>query len=85
MRPRLVPQRALLLLIALAVLLLVGGLVTLGLGELLEAMGDQGAVSSVLKYIALGCGVLFVVDLISLILAQAVNSLAETDDSPDEK
>jgi hypothetical protein len=85
MRQRLVPQPALLLLVALAVVLLVGGLVTLGLGELLEAMGDQGVVSSVLKYIGLGCGVLFVVDLISLILAQALNALAETDDSPDEK
>jgi len=71
-------------LIALAVVLLISGLVTLGLGELLGALGDELG-SKVMKYIALGCGLLCVVDLICLVLAQAVNSLAENDQPPDEK
>ncbi len=84
MRRQLVPQRLLLLLTALAVVLLISGFVTLGLGELLAALGDELG-SRVVKSIALGCGVLCVVDLICLVLAQAVNSLAETDEPPDEK
>lgn len=84
MAGKLVPRRVLFLLIAAGAVLLIGGFVTLGLGELLGAMDDPLG-SRVLKYIALTCGVLCVVDLICLVLAQAVNSLAETDEPPDEK
>ncbi len=84
MRQTLIPQRVVVLLVAAAVILLVAGFVTLGLGELLAAMGDLGG-SVALKYIALGCGALCLVDLICLILVQAVRSLLETDDSQDSK
>lgn len=84
MREKLVPQRVLFLLIAAAVLLLIGGFVMLGLAALLAALGDEAG-SVALEYIALGCGVLLVIDLVCLVLAQAVNSLDVTDDSPDEK
>ncbi|OHB86363.1 MAG: hypothetical protein A2V98_17015 [Planctomycetes bacterium RBG_16_64_12] len=69
-------------LIAAGVVLLISTLVALGLAELLAALNDQLGAKAV-KYVALGCGVLFVIDLICLVLAQAVNSLDESDDSSD--
>ena len=78
MRRRLIPQSILFLLTASAVVLLVGGFVALGLGRLLAAMGDETG-GRVAGYVALASAALFVIDLICLILAQAVNSLADTD------
>jgi hypothetical protein len=83
MREKLVPQRVLLFLIAVAVVLLISGLVTLGLGELLAALEDELG-SRVVKYVALGCAALCVVDLICLVLAQGLNSLAQNDEPVDE-
>ncbi|MFH1920582.1 MAG: hypothetical protein ABIP48_11930 [Planctomycetota bacterium] len=82
MSHKLIPQRALFRLIAAAALLLTSGFVAFGLGELLVALGDALG-GRVLKYIALGLAALFVVDLICLILVQAINSLAEPEDPPD--
>lgn len=81
---KLVPRRVLFLLVAAAVLLPVGGFVTLGLAALLAALGDRAG-SVALEYIALGCGVLLVIDLVCLVLSQAVNALDASDDPPDEK
>jgi hypothetical protein len=85
MRKKLVPQRVVLLLIAAAVVLLVGGFATLGLGELLAALDDAEVGGRVAKWIALAFGVLFVIDLVCLVLAQGLNSLSENDDSPEEE
>ena len=84
MPKRLVPQTVLLLLVAAAIALLIASSIGVGLGELLVKLGD-GTGGKVLKYIALACGVLLVIDLVCLVLAQAVNSLADTDEPPDAK
>ncbi len=56
--------------------------VVLAVSALLAAMGDPlGGV--VLKYIAMGCGILWVVDLAALVLAEGLNSLAENDEHPE--
>jgi len=82
MRHKLISQRVLFGLIAAAVILMIGGFVTLALGRLLEALGDQAG-SGFLDYVALACGALFLVDLICLVLAQALNGLDNPDDPPD--
>ncbi len=81
MSRRLIPTYALLLLTALAVVLPIIICVLLALGRLLEGMGDATG-GRVLDAVALGVGVLWVVDLIGLVLSQAVNSLIDpTSDS----
>jgi len=56
--------------------------VILALGALIGAMGDlAGAVA--LRYVALGCGIVWIIVLISLLLAQAVRSLGEGEE-PDK-
>jgi len=82
MRQKLVSQRVLFGLIAAAVVLIIGGFVALALGRLLEALGDQPA-SGALDYVALAFGALFLVDLVCLVLGQAVNGLDNPDDSSD--
>jgi hypothetical protein len=84
MRQSSVWQIVLFLLLALAIVLLIGTVVLFGLAELLAALGDAAG-SAALKYVALASGGLLVTDLICLVLAQAVNSLAETDEPPDAK
>ena len=82
MRQKLVPQRVLLLLIAVAVILLIAGFVTFSLRELLAATGDLTG-ATVAGYAALVCGVLFAIDLVCLVLAQALNSVADDEDPPE--
>ena len=53
--------------------------VILAVAALLGEMGEPPE-RSPLKWVALGVGILWVVDLICLVLAQALNSLAETDE-----
>ena len=79
---RLVPHTILLLLLAAAIALLIASLVGVGLGELLLKLGDATG-GTVLKYVALACGVLLVIDLVCLVLAQALNSLTDSDEPPD--
>jgi hypothetical protein len=84
MRRHLVPQRLLFLLLAAALVLLIGCAVSLGLGQLLTALDDHGG-GRVLRYVALTLGALLVTDLVCLVLAQALRSLGEDDDTPEEK
>ena len=84
MRRQLVPQRLLFLLLAAALVLLIAGAVSVGLGQLLTALGDAPG-GTVLRYVALTFGALLVTDLVCLVLAQALRSLAEDDDTPEEK
>ena len=82
MRQKLILQFVLLLLIAAAIGLAIGGLVAAGLGEILAAGDEVG--SKVLKYIALACGGFLIVDLVCLVLILGVKSLIGTN-GPDDK
>jgi len=84
MRQKPIPQRILLLLIAPAVVLPIGICILLALGRLLGAMGDASG-GVVLDWIALACGVAWVLDLICLILAQGINSLGAPEDQSEEE
>jgi len=84
MHQRLVPQGVLLLLLAVAIVLAIGVGLLMALGRILAAMGDAGG-GVVVAYIALGCGVLFVLDLILLVLVLGVRSLGEPEDQSDPK
>jgi hypothetical protein len=79
MHQRLIPQGVLLLLVAVAIVLAIGFGLLMALGRILAAMGDAGG-GVVVDYIALGCGALFVLDLILLVLVLGVRSLTEPED-----
>ncbi len=74
-----IPQWVFRLLVAgifvLPVTICVIWVVSLLLGEMGDPPGERA-----LRYIALAGGILVVVDLICLVVAQAVNSLADTDE-----
>jgi uncharacterized membrane protein len=69
-----IPDRIVLSLIAVAVLLPVALCVVLGVAALLVQMGDAAG-GAVLYRIALAGGILWVIDLIFLVLALAIGSL----------
>jgi len=77
-----IPQRVVLVLVATAMVLVIGTGVLLALAAVLRAMNDLPG-SVVLNYIALGSGALLAVNLICLILALGLNS-AGGPDPPDE-
>ncbi|NLS91225.1 MAG: hypothetical protein GXX96_03455 [Planctomycetaceae bacterium] len=71
---------------SVVLLLLVGALmlpvaisILFGLGRLLSAMGDTAG-GSVLGWIALAAGILWSLDLIGLVLVQAINSLGNNNE-----
>jgi hypothetical protein len=76
-------QRVLLLILILAAILLpVAICLLIGLGRLLGAMGDSvGGV--ILDRVALGVAVLWVLDLIWLLLALAIERLCGPDEPPE--
>jgi hypothetical protein len=77
-----VPRGATLLLIAGAVILPVAIAVLWGVSTLLGQMGDpEGGL--VLRYVALGVGICWVIDLVCLLLVQGVNSLTDHDGPPE--
>ena len=78
MRQRLVPASAVLLLLVGALMLPVAISVLVGLGKLLVAMGDTAG-GTVLDWIALAAGVFWGLDLVCLILVQAINSFVPDD------
>lgn len=65
-----------------ALLLPIVILVLVGLARLFAAMGDERGATAV-DYVALGVAVVWVVDLIALVLAQALH-LLQAPDEPDE-
>jgi ABC-type transport system involved in multi-copper enzyme maturation permease subunit len=79
MSRKLVPPVVTHLLIAGVAVLPIAICVILAVAALLGEMGEPPE-RSPLKWVALGVGILWVVDLICLVLAQALNSLAETDE-----
>jgi hypothetical protein len=70
---------------------LTGGLVVLSIAitvlwavsTLLSGMGDPNGATAV-KYVALAAGILWVIDLVGLVLLQAVGSLADIDEPPEQ-
>lgn len=78
MRERPVPGSVVLLLLVGALMLPVAISLLFGLGRLLAAMGDSVG-GAVLDWIALAAGILWSLDLVGLILVQAINSLAGSD------
>ena len=82
MRRPLVPHGIVLSLVAAALLLPIVICVVLGVAALLAEMGDSvGGV--VLRWIALSCGIVWVIDLIGLVLLVAIGTLRGPD-GPDE-
>ena len=80
MSGKLVPRRFLLGMTAAAVVLPIAVLVIWALAVLLAAMDDPAG-ALVLKRIAQAGGIFWVLDVIFLVISQAVNTLTE-DDSP---
>lgn len=78
MAQRPVPTSVVLLLLVGALMLPVAISILFGLGRLLAAMGDSPG-GTVLGWIALAAGVLWSLDLVCLILVQAINSLGSDD------
>ncbi len=83
MSGRLIRQRFILILAAVALVALVTVAVVLGFAALLGGMGDEIG-SRVLRWVAGGVSVVLVVDLICLILALAVHAATNGDEPPDE-
>ena len=81
MNQRLVPRGVTLLLLAGMVILPIAAGVVLAVSALLVAMGDSAG-GVVLKYLALGCGILWVVDLAALVLVQGLHGLTDHDEPP---
>ena len=77
-----IPRRLLFVLTGLALVLGVSLAVIEGLAMILGAMEDTAG-SQVVGWIALGVAVLLAVDLICLVLALAINALADSDEPPD--
>jgi ammonia channel protein AmtB len=75
----LISPRIILALIATILFLPITICVVFGMAALLAAMGDYAG-GAVLHRIALGCGILWVIDLICLVLASAIGSLRGPDD-----
>jgi len=78
MHQPLITQRLTLLLLAATIVLPVAICVVLGVAALLNAMGDAVG-GAALRGVALGCGILWAVDLICLVLVLAIRALGETD------
>ncbi len=78
MDQRLVSKSIVFFLVAGGVALPIAVCVCLAIGTLLQAMGDTVG-SAVLTYIAWGCGGLWGLDLICLVLAAGINSLGDKD------
>jgi len=74
-----IPDRIVLLLIVVAVLLPIMLCVVLGVAALLTQMGDAAG-GAVLHRIALAGGILWVIDLICLVLTLAIGSLRGPDE-----
>jgi hypothetical protein len=66
--------------IAGAIILPIAICLILAVASLLSAMGDMVG-GGVLRWVALACGIVWVLDLILLVLALAVNALRESEDS----
>lgn len=76
MSNRLIGPGATIALVAVALLLPIALVVILGTAALLGSMGDPTA-GRVLGWIGLGLGIVWLVDLVALVILQALTSLAD--------
>ena len=74
----LIPHWIVLALVATTLLLPITICVVFGVAALLDAMGDSAG-GAVLYRIALGCGILWVIDLICLVVVLAIGTLRGPD------
>jgi hypothetical protein len=63
-------------LIAAVLVLPIAAMMIVGVAALLTKMGDAAG-GTVLSYIALGCGILWAIGLVCLVVVQALNSLGD--------
>ena len=77
-----ISRRVLIVLISAAVVLPVAICVVAGVGYLLNTMQDKAA-GAVLGHVALALGILWGINLILLLVLQAVNTLSQGDHPPD--
>jgi hypothetical protein len=75
---------AIALLLTGAIILPIAISLVLGAASLLSTMGDTVG-GGVLKWIALSCGIIWVLNLILLVLALAINTLNNPNDSDSEE
>ncbi len=75
-------QRVLLFLTAAALFLPVGTIVLWGLAQVLGKMGDASG-GVVVGRVALACGILWALDVVFLVLVQAIHLLSPPDEPPD--
>ena len=80
MNQKLVPPGGVMFLLGAAAALPVAVCVVLAVSALLGAMNDTTG-SRVLVYVAWSCGVAWVIDLVCLLIAMALNSLSNGSDS----
>ncbi len=83
MSERLISRRLLLLLTAFALVLVMTLAAVLGFAAVLAAMGDEVG-GAVLRWIAGAVTVVFVVDLLSLLLALALHTIERPDEPTEE-
>ena len=76
-----ISRRILTALLLAACVLPVATLVVVAVGRLLGAMADEAGAAA-LDRIALALGILWVIDLVCLVLAQAINTLGPPDSGP---
>jgi hypothetical protein len=70
--------------VSAAIILPIAICLLLGAASLLSGMGD-GIGGGALRWIALGGGIVWALDLILLVIAIGMNSLSEADAEPDEE
>lgn len=83
MAGRLIPQRALVVLIVVSIVLVMTLAAVLVFGAILGAMGDEAG-STALHWVAAGVGLVLVVDLMCLILALAIHAAERSEEPPEE-
>jgi len=80
----LVSRRWLIQLVVAALLLPIVICVVVGVGRLLAGMADTAG-ATVLEYLALGVGILWLIDLIVLVVLLALDAAARDDHRPDDE
>jgi hypothetical protein len=79
-----IPRHTIALAIAGAIILPIAICLILAVASLLSAMGDAVG-GGVLRWVALGCGIIWAINLILLVLALSVNALSNPNDSNSEE
>jgi hypothetical protein len=79
-----IPRHTIALVISGAIILPIAICLILAVASLLSTMGDSVG-GGVLRWIALGCGIIWAINLILLVLALSINTLTNPNDSNSEE